>query len=74
MMTSVKAHYNGSQIVMDEDIGLAEGQELIITLLNIKPKKKKPEIDLDRYIGRGEKMFNRDAQDYVKELRSNDRI
>lgn len=35
------------------------------------PEKK---IDLKKYMGRGEKMFHADAQDYIKEMRDNDRI
>ena len=35
------------------------------------PEKK---IDLKKYMGRGEKMFHTDAQDYVREMRDSDRI
>lgn len=73
MLTSVKGYYNGNQIVMEEDIQLAAGQEVIVTILEMKksPKKK---IDLKKYMGRGEKMFETDAQDYIRELRDSDRI
>ena len=73
MLTAVKGYYKGNQIVMDEDIQLAAGQEVIVTILEMKksPKKK---IDLKKYMGRGEKMFETDAQDYIRELRDSDRI
>ncbi len=73
MLTAVKGYYNGSQIVMDEDIKLATGQEVIVTVLEMQrqPKKK---IDLKKYRGRGEKMFHSDAQEYIKELRNEDRV
>ena len=73
MLTAVKGYYNGNQIVMEEDIQLAAGQEVIVTILEMKksPKKK---IDLKKYMGRGEKMFETDAQDYIRELRDSDRI
>ena len=70
MMAAVKGHYEGTQIIMDESVNLQEGQEVIVMILDLDKKK----IDLKKYMGRGEKMFQTDAQDYVKELRSDDRI
>ena len=72
MVAAVRGHYNGSEIVLDEQMSLDIGQEVIVTVLNLPSKKKEP-IELSKYIGRGEKMFTSDAQDYVKELRCNDR-
>lgn len=73
MLTAVKGYYNGNQIVMEEDIQLSVGQEVIVTVLDMKkPQKKK--IDLKKYMGRGEKMFQTDAQEYIRELRDSDRI
>lgn len=73
MLTAVKGYYNGNQIVMEEDIQLSAGQEVIVTVLDMKkPQKKK--IDLKKYMGRGEKMFQTDAQEYIRELRDSDRI
>ena len=58
---------------MEEDIQLSAGQEVIVTVLDTKrPQKKK--IDLKKYMGRGAKLFKTDAQDYIRELRDNDRI
>ena len=73
MLAAVKGYYNGKQIVMDEDVNLAAGQEVIITILEMQNKEKK-KIDLKKYMGRGEKMFQTDAQDYIKELRDSDRV
>jgi len=73
MLTAVKGYYDGERIVMDEDIQIAEGQEVIVTILEGQKKQKK-NIDLKKYKGRGEKMFYADAQDYIKELRDCDRI
>lgn len=74
MLSAVKGHYNGDRIVLDENVGLLEGQELIITILDYSKNVEKKSIDLSKYMGRGEKMLSSDAQEYVKELRSNDRI
>ena len=73
MMSAVKGYYDGKQIVINEDVKMSIGQEVIITILDM-PRKKKKRIDLENYMGRGKKMFTQDAQDYVKELRDNDRL
>ena len=73
MLAAVKGYYNGKQIVMNEDVKLAAGQEVIVTILEMQNKAKK-KIDLKKYMGRGEKMFQTDAQDYIKELRDSDRV
>lgn len=73
MLAAVKGYYNGKQIVMNEDVKLAAGQEVIVTILEMQNKVKK-KIDLKKYMGRGEKMFQTDAQDYIKELRDCDRV
>ncbi|MCM1192878.1 MAG: hypothetical protein NC389_10675 [Acetatifactor muris] len=73
MLAAVKGYYNGSHIVMNEDISLNAGQEVIVTILDAPdvPDKK---IDLKKYMGRGEKMFHTDAQEYIREMRDSDRI
>lgn len=73
MLSAVKGHYDGNQIIMDEEIPMQRGQKVIITILDL-PKEEKRTFDLGRYMGRGKKMFESDAQEYVKELRSNDRF
>lgn len=73
MLAAVKGYYNGKQIVMNEDVKLAAGQEVIVTILEMQNKAKK-KIDLKKYMGRGEKMFQTDAQEYIRELRNSDRI
>ena len=37
-------------------------------------RKEKKKVDLKQYVGRGEKMFHTDAQEYVRELRVDDRM
>lgn len=73
MFVAVKGYYDGNQIIVDENINMSAGQEVMITILDGKrdlPKK----LDLSKYMGRGKKMFSIDAQEYVEELRNNDRI
>lgn len=73
MLATVKGYYNGNHIVISENVNLNIGQEVMVTILDTQsaPKMK---IDLKKYMGRGEKMFQTDAQDYIKEIRSDERI
>ena len=70
MLAAVKGYYDGNQIVIDEDVDLSVGQEVIVTILE-KQKQANKKVDLKKYMGRGEKMFLTDAQDYIRELRDN---
>lgn len=72
MLAAVNGYYDGDSIVLEEDISLSKGQKVIVTILDTV--RRKEGIDIDRYIGRGKKMFQSDAQDYVRELRENDRL
>lgn len=73
MLTAINGYYNGSYIVMCENVELKKGQKVIITVdFNETTEKKK--VNLSSFMGRGRKMFTSDAADYVKELRENDRI
>ena len=74
MLTSIEGYYDGRQIVMDERVALREGQRVIITILEPMAEHAEKTVDLTRYMGRGDKMFNGNADDYVKGLRADDRI
>ena len=91
MMQAVKATYDGEKIVLDENVNLSEGQEVIVTILgNITPLhsnddsidaylaklRKERNLNLKDYMGVGEKMFEsaEDIDNYIKELRSDDRF
>ncbi|MCM1086762.1 MAG: hypothetical protein NC419_01310 [Muribaculaceae bacterium] len=73
MLAAVKGYYNGNHIVINEDINLNTGQEVIVTILDM-PSDPDKKIDLEKYMGRGEKMFHTDAQDYIRGMRDSDRI
>ena len=72
MLMAVNGYYNGSNIILEEDVPLSEGQKVIVTILDAVPPKNN--INLNNYMGRGKKMFSTDAHDYIKELRKNDRL
>lgn len=73
MLATVKGYYNGNHIVISENVNLNIGQEVMITILDTKSISEK-KVDLKKYMGKGEKMFQTDAQDYIKEMRSGERI
>ena len=73
MLTAVSGYYNGSHIVMDEDVALSMGQRVVITILEAAPPRPEA-IDLTRYMGRGKKMFLSNIDEYVKGLREDDRM
>lgn len=72
MLAAVYGYYNGDSIVPEKDISLSKGRKVIVTILDTVQRKEG--IDIDQYIGRGKKMFQTDAQNYVKEMRENDRL
>ena len=75
MLTAVGGYYNGQQIIMDEKVDLRDGQRVIITILEPEVvSQKNSRVNLKKYVGRGEKLFNDDALEYVKGLRADDRI
>lgn len=75
MLAAVKGVIHGNTIVLeDDDIQEYDGAEVIITLLNYPFKKDTPEINLKKYMGRGDKLFHADAQNIIKEMRDHDRI
>ena len=73
MLTAVNGYYDGKHIVTEENIRLVTGQKVIITILDSIPSEKK-KVDLSSYMGRGAKLFQSDAQEYVRGLRDDDRI
>ena len=73
MLTAVNGYYNGSYIVINEDIPIQKGQKVIVTL-DISIDQSNKNIDLTKFMGRGPKMFNGDAGEFIRELRNSDRI
>ena len=76
MLATIKGYYDGNKIIIDEDIKLAIGQQVFITILEKLETEEKTikDIDLKKYKGRGSKLMNYDAQEYVNNIRANDRI
>ncbi len=82
MLAAVKGYYDGTQIVVDESDrkSLNNGDEVIITILGkmgtskqTRAVKRRNIIDMDKYVtstGRS----TEDMDNYIRELRDNDRF
>ncbi len=82
MLAAVKGYYDGTQIVVDESDrkSLNNGDEVIITILGkmgtskqTRAVKRRNTIDMDKYVtstGRS----TEDMDNYIRELRDNDRF
>ena len=73
MLTAITGYFDGNYIVTDGNVALKKGQKVIITL-DIPDDAVPKKVDLSGFMGPGEKMFQTDAAEYVKELRKDDRI
>ena len=74
MLAAVKGIVQGNTIVVeDDDIREYDGTEVVVTLLNY-PKKKiqKEPIDWDSFVVPSERGNH--VEEYMKEMRENDRI
>ena len=83
MLQAVRATYDGKNFVPDENLNLAEGQKVIVTILDDKIKntsKKMSEEEIHAWIkkfsGSCGKMFNgtEEVDAYIKELREDRNI
>ncbi len=82
MLATVKGYYDGTQIILDENDrkSLNNGNEVIITILGktdaskqTRSAKRRNIVDMDKYVistGRSAE----DIDNYVRELRDNDRF
>ena len=72
-MLAVKGTIHDNAIVPeDKDIMKYEGRDVIITILDFPYQKKKKKIDFDQFVVPTERASR--ADEYVRELRDNDRI
>ena len=74
MLVAVKGTIRGNTVVIEnEDMREYDGAEVVVTLLDSpKPKKKKPPIDLDKYVMPSER--GQHVDEYMREMRENDRL
>ena len=47
---------------------------MIVTILDFQYERQKKQVDLKKYMDRGEKLFQSDEQEAIRELRDYDRL
>lgn len=73
-MLAVKGTIQGNTVVIEEeDMEKYDGKDVIVTILDFPYRQKEKKVDLKKYMGRGEKLFHSDAQEYIREMRDHDR-
>ncbi len=71
-LTAVSGYYDGTKIIPDENISLHVGQKVIITILGDSPEQGLGfPVHLNKYRGRGPKMFEKGFDSYLKGLQKN---
>ncbi len=74
---TIEGYYDGKQYVALEDVLVKENQRVQITILDeyIEPNEHRKNSELlARYKGIGGRLWTQDPQQYVSELRNEDRI
>lgn len=64
--------FNGKYIIPDKKISPVKGQKVLVTIRDIPAKTS--DINLDKYINQGERLFKTDAQKYIRKLRDEERM
>ncbi len=73
MLAAVKGRVQGNTVLIDEDIRAYDGTEVIVTLLSYPQKQSgKVPIDWDSFVIPSER--GRNVDEYMKEMRENDRL
>lgn len=74
-MLAVKGRIQGNTVVIkDEDIKKYDGKDVIVTALDFQYEQQKKQVDLKKYMDRGEKLFQSDIQESIREIRNHDRL
>lgn len=71
MYQTVNAYYNGTNIVLDEDVSLRQGQKVMVTILSPEQKTRRA-VDWDSYVVKSDRGQN--VEKYMKEMRADDRV
>ena len=72
-MHAVNGIYDGEHIIPLENVSLTKNQKVIINVLD-EIKKTKKRVDFSKYKGIGAGVWDKDPQEFINELRSNDRL
>lgn len=69
-MVAVDAYYNGVNIVLDKQVEMRKGQKMMVIYEPTEPKRKP--VDLNQFGIWSER--GQHVEEYMKEMRDNDRI
>ena len=73
MLAAVKGRVQGNTVLIDEDIRAYDGAEVIVTLLSSPQNEvRKASVDWDSFVIPSERGQN--VEEYMKEMRENDRL
>lgn len=72
-MFSIKGVIQGNKVVFEDDVSKYAGRDVIATILDCPYKREDSlQLDLDRFVTPTER--GKKADEYIKELRANDRV
>lgn len=73
-MRTIQGYYDGVHIVTEDGVSLMKGQRVMIFVPdeNVGPRRRN--IEFSRYVRKGGRMLDMDAQEYVNGLREHDRV
>jgi len=69
-MLAVNGYYNGTSIVLDDEVEMEKGQRLLVVLDT--PKRRRKKLDFDKYVTTTER--GRNVDNYMEEMRAGDRV
>lgn len=69
-MLAVNGYYNGTNIVLEDEVEMEKGQRLMVVLET--PKRGRKNINFNQYVTTTERGKN--VESYMEEMRSGDRI
>lgn len=73
MLTAGKGILRGNTVIMEDDMREYDGANVVVTVLDYpKRKEKKDSVDWDNFVIPSERGMN--ADEYMKEMRENDRL
>lgn len=72
-MLAIKGVIQGNKVVLEEDVSKYDGRDVIVTILDCPNEKEDSmHLDLDRFVTSTER--GKKADEYIEELRGNDRV
>ena len=75
MPKAVAGYYNNEHVILRDKVSWENGQEVMVIIMPKKNEKAEQyPLDFSNFRSGGRYGIDKDAQDYIGELRANDRI